>query len=398
MQIKLRETETSNIPVLLKFREMESIRNIRYGSTAQSKGSKVVEVLPGGREGEYYLAAKEIVGAFTVGDIEVVIEPKCGNDRLSMMLAAAVPKVRSATGTVHLDDGSLRDHLANQFLQQFVEASAEGHFETYQRRRSIGTRPRGQIDFSRLGNGLPSPVAYHHDEFTSRNTLNAFLAAVLSQITHSYGLGNSTGRMAKLSLEDLGVVPTNSALNDIELALELSPDAPYSNCIRTGALILAGAGVVTTAGDLASHGLLFQMSRVFESFVTRTVIDEAQRSGLGWEVQGRGRAQFLDAEEELRLMPDICVGTNSNNAKLTIIDAKYKFLSGHPSRSDIYQMMAYCEAYDTDVGVIVGMGSGPDTVLYTQKPKLKIHCIRLDLMTGDPEEILRKIRSTVLRT
>lgn len=395
MKLRLKENEVSEIPYTLSREQVSALRSIRFATDGDGRAARVIEVYPADCVGEYLLSARDIVGAFSIGDLQVTIDPKCGNNSLSLLLSASTPKVDCEGETVTLAEGSIVDHLSEQFIQHFIVATSEGHFETYHRHRSVGVRPKGQIDFSRIGSGLPTPVHYVHDEFSSNNVLNSFLASVLLKISYSLGFNSSTGRKARVLLEGLDVSASTQPLQEVETAQYLAPDRAYEDCVRVGAMILTGSGVLTDSGRAPSHGLLFQMSKVFESFVTTVLSDEAGRRGLRHATQGRGTPRYLDTREELVLMPDFLVRAGDGLTLTTVVDAKYKFLGTRPSRADIYQMMAYCDAYEADTGVIIGLGPGQDQVIHIKKRNLRIRYIGVDLTLQDKEPIIAAIRSAL---
>lgn len=391
MLLTLRENEYCP-SVALSFAQLERLRSVAFRTDIKETPSKVLQIEPGNREGEYRIGARDIVGAFSAGDIEVVIEPKCGNAILAHLLTVALPLPKPTSDVVHIGPGSFRDTLAFQFLQYLELATAEGAFESYVRVSSIGARPRGQIDFVKFVSGLQSPVVYRHDLFTSHNPLNSFLTGVLENITNTYGTSNPTGHKAKIWADNLGTLTSLDPMMDFAAAMELAPDETYSTCIRIGALILQGSGLLTTSGETPSHGLLFHMPKVFEGFITSLLAAESTRRGLNYDVQGRKLMRFLDVDRQLRLMPDVCVGDVGGRTPLIVVDAKYKFLGPTPGRADLYQMLAYCDAYGAHVGVLIGLGEGPDTTIRMEKGGLTIRCLRLSLGES-PVSLDSKVKS-----
>jgi 5-methylcytosine-specific restriction enzyme subunit McrC len=113
-------------------------------------------------------------------------------------------------------------------------------------------------------------------------------------------------------------------------------------------LFLEGASPSEVAGQFGFEAFLFDMNRLFESFVTR-VLGELLLPPFKVDAQA---PITLDVGATVPIRPDIVL--RRSGEPLLVADCKYKRLPTDADRQqDLYQMLAYCTALGIDHGMLV---------------------------------------------
>ncbi|MFF5114500.1 hypothetical protein [Streptosporangium sp. NPDC000509] len=117
-------------------------------------------------------------------------------------------------------------------------------------------------------------------------------------------------------------------------------------------LVLRGASYELDDGtSIRVNGLLVEMWRVFEDFVT-VALAEAFRP-YGGRTESQDRRHHLDHGRRVPLRPDLIryvIDSTGREIPATVLDSKYKVSA---DSADLYQMLAYCTALGLDRGHLV---------------------------------------------
>lgn len=127
------------------------------------------------------------------------------------------------------------------------------------------------------------------------------------------------------------------------------------------------------------HGLLLDMPRVFEDFLT-TALAETLHAAYGGKVL-REPTRHLDVAGRVTLKPDL-VWQRGGRTR-AVVDAKYKAeqAAGYPN-ADLYQLLAYCTALGLPRGHLVyAAGAGEPATHTVRNAGVEITCHALDLDT-----------------
>lgn len=151
-------------------------------------------------------------------------------------------------------------------------------------------------------------------------------------------------------------------------------NARYRPALRLAELVRRATSIEYGEGGVVVNGLLLDMPKVFEGFVT-TALREKLEAAYG----GRVRSQLvrhLDAAGRVALVPDVVWQRRGQVA--AVVDAKYKAEApaGYPN-ADLYQLLAYC--------------TGHPAVHTVRNADVEIICDTLDL-ARPPTQLLRQIR------
>jgi 5-methylcytosine-specific restriction enzyme subunit McrC len=171
-------------------------------------------------------------------------------------------------------------------------------------------------------------------------------------------------------------------------------NARYHPALRLAELVLRATSIEHGEGDVTANGLLLDMPKVFEDFVSTALREELEGS-YGGRVHTQ-LVRHLDVAGRVEVIPDIV--WQRERRVVAVVDAKYKAETpaGYPN-ADLYQLLAYCTALGLRRGHLVyAKGAGDPAVHAIRNADVEISCHALDLAT--PSDDLRaQIRSLATR-
>lgn len=395
LKISVNENSLSSMDFELSSSQRSALNSLRVSRNDGTSGQRVVDLVPASADNYFRIQARDVVGSVSVAGVDLDIIPKCGISQLDYMLNYAGSSVHVEPELVEMQTGDMREYFVDQFLSLFELATEEGSFEDYIPRSHIGMRPKGRIDFSWSGNGLPLPVRFSFDEFTRHNSLNEFIAAVLERIIVLFGADSVKGALAKNMAADLGVPGRVCSEDEFLLLLEIAPNSTYKQCLRIGHLILRADGVSPSLGDIFVPGILFRMSRVYEDFVSKIVQGKVDRMGFFCDLQGSAARRFLDRGKRISVKPDFSVWDESMSRCYFIGDVKYKMIDELPRVSDIYQALAYMKTMGTSESILFYIGDAEMRRMEIDSVDCGVSYIGLDLESTHGPSLVRRIEDAI---
>jgi 5-methylcytosine-specific restriction enzyme subunit McrC len=137
------------------------------------------------------------------------------------------------------------------------------------------------------------------------------------------------------------------------------------------------------AGASIANGFLFDMNRVYEDWLSQSLISALEAIG------GRARRQqplAMDDDGRVTMQTDITWWSGTDC--LAVVDAKYKRLqSSGPRPEDLYQILAYCTALGIRHGHLVYAAGTPVQAIVVRNAGVHIHSHVVPL-ADPPERIL----------
>lgn len=348
--------------------------------------SRIVEVAPDPRRsGHWSVRAQGKVGVVRLSapggaSVTLRIAPKVPIARLLFLLGYHLSPKGWRDEEVGLrEETELLPAFARLFARQAERALRQGLLQGYHAKEETARFLRGRIreaDQIRRQHGRPMPLEIVHDEYGPDIAENRLLLAACERLLRL----PDVPRDARPSLLRMRV-----RLSEIEPSanepLTWRPtrlNARYHQALYLAELVLRGTSVEHQAGDVTVNGFLFDMSSVFEDFVTtalcRALSDRAGHCVLQVSVH-------LDEARAIRMIPDF-VRYADDGTPLAVADAKYKAekRAGFPD-ADIYQMLAYCTALGLPEGhLIYAKGNAPHTAHHVRRSGVIIrqHALELD--------------------
>ena len=320
------------------------------------------------------------IGVVKAGEITLQIFPKLfrgdasfrhrdliARNVLKMLIIAENLSIREIDvadlATEELDFFEIFVHLFAKNLNKLIKSSRARQYVTRQEDlRYI----RERIETRRYTNPARLhiiPGVYH--EFSMDTPLNRTLkytCYLMSRMVRN----DENSRLLKSIVNLLDAVTlTPVSLPEIERIQFNRLNARFEPFIRICRIFLSHSTLTLQASDVETFSLLIPMETLFEEFIARVLMNEPQFF-FGQPVSIRSQksegylARDIRGKGIFRLIPDIVVESSNGH---TVIDTKYKVLTGEDrrlgvSQADIYQMYAYV----TKTGAESAMLLYPDTV------------------------------------
>ena len=319
-----------------------------------AKRLKVPKVLERTRSG---VKAAQVVGVISMPDATLEVLPKIdGPDesvRKSLLHMLCVAwNLRVADGdlaSLGSQRGDFLELLIGLFAERLLVAMRQGLPRRYVGHEEDLKIMRGRLHVVRQVTSLaarPDVLACRFDELSENTPLNRVLKAAVVRLARVTRSAANARLLAELAarLESVG---DSSAPLEEPVRLDRTNTA-YHDLHQLARLFLSGNWQSTASGKLLGFSLLFPMPELFEKFIGRCL-----RSALApWPVrlQSRGHSVLRDDEGTLfELRPDAVIDTPSGPV---VLDTKWKKLASNGDRKlgvsedDIYQMLAYAQAYE----------------------------------------------------
>jgi 5-methylcytosine-specific restriction enzyme subunit McrC len=338
-----------------------------------------VEILrPTVRAGRRELQAAEQVGVVRLGARTIQILPK-----IHRAASGATERERAAEATrnllhmlAHAGQLPVREHqlapllrrgadwfeiLTRLFAAHLLEAWQRGAHRHYRTAEEELPVLKGKW---LIAEQLRRPARRHtfavaHDEFTADNQLNRVLRFVVErlwQLTRDGGNRQLLGELRQW-MEEVTLSMRITAA-DAAPSLLTRLNRHYEPLLALARLFLEGGSLQLAAQDFNTFAFVFDMNRLFESFLVNFIRRRADilppaLAACEALPQTRGATLYLARDERGRaafqLKPDLALRRGDSFPLL--LDAKYKRLKPQDARlgvstADFYQMHAYARRYE----------------------------------------------------
>ena len=313
--------------------------------------------------GWWRVSTRQWVGAFTLGDLRIIVRPKIKPENLFFLLEVGLPpEAWQAEAVDYATTDELLPALVSFFARTAETTLARGLFHHYRHEEDDLLALRGRIDFVRQfrRGGVLVPMACSWDDFTADVDENRCLTAAIRLALRVPDVPHDDRRRLRRLLATLDGVaePTASgALERLDRIQYTRLNEHYRPALRLARLILANCTLQDQHGDTAASAFMVDMNQLFEQFVT---------SRLQRELRGRLEvaAQLrphLDIEERIQIRPDLTL--RSHGESVGVADLKYKLTDSDANAAgasallarhgDYYQLLAYTTALDLSEGTLI---------------------------------------------
>ena len=256
---------------------------------------------------------------------------------------------------------AVRAPLLDVFVEAFLLSAVE------QARRGLLSRYVGHVDdlpvvkgrFNVHGQvkrnlGRPHVLNCEFDEFTADNAYNRAIRAALDACK-GWAVRPATQRLwFETQTRFAGVSAQRMSASDVAKLPRDRTTRRYNQVLTWCAWLLSLTSPALSTGMARAPGLLFDMNKLFEAYVSSLV---ERASGEGFVVHRQGPAQALAAHgvsDAFMLRPDITVWETDSDGGVgeinRVLDAKWKRLDPQEAQwgvdqADIYQLLAYAVRY-----------------------------------------------------
>ncbi|WP_454692361.1 McrC family protein [Achromobacter aloeverae] len=345
------------------------VATARQSALGGTNGEKIL------RHGRHKLQACQVVGVVAAPGCSLEILPKIesvgGSDTESSIKSTrnALVHMLAAAWDIEVDAGSMislewqNEHLLEVvirvFTVQLMDAVRRGMPRQYVARSDDLFALRGKLDvtrqYTRLAS-MPHKVACHYDELSPEIELNKVIKAAIVHLCHLSKSADNQRRLYELSFT-YADVPTVSprALQWHTIHLDRT-NSQWRNLLNLARIFLAGQFQATSTGGQEGFALLFEMHKLFESYVARGL--RRALAGTEYSVRLQGGREYClhenaTGQRVFQTRPDILIMRGNKVAQ--IIDTKWKRMTPvvegpkrGVSQSDVYQMMAYAKLYQCE--------------------------------------------------
>jgi 5-methylcytosine-specific restriction enzyme subunit McrC len=301
----------------------------------------VIQVRPVGGD-VWSIRVADAVGVVAVGSVQLLVQPKIPPTHLLHLLekSSRLPRLDTNRATV-ASGASLWSLVATWFLTATEAVMRRDLVRDYWPKEEDLAIARGQISPLRTATAFYSGRSALHcrfSEFGIDTPLNRLLKAAAREVVASRILDWSVRQRSLRVLSRLGGIGELQP-EDRHAGLDRRT-GHYADAVALAIHILRGVGRTLSHGAQSAWAFLIRTPEMVEDGI-RAVLD----GGLGSDrVQKKG---IKLAESALTFNPDLLF-----DAGRAVADVKYKLSRGEWDRTDLYQVIAFAEAFRAQDGAI----------------------------------------------
>ena len=373
--------------------------------------------------GWWQVSTRQWVGAFTAGDLRIIMRPKIKPENLFLLLEVGLGyEAWQAEAIDYATNDELLASLVSFFARTAETTLARGLFHHYRHEDDDLLTLRGRIDFVRQfrrGDVLV-PMACSWDEFTADVDENRCLKTAIRLALRVSEIPHHVRRQLRrllAALDGVAAPTTQAALDRLNRIRFTRLNEHYRPALRLARLILANCTLQDQHGDAAASAFMLDMNKLFEEFVTSR-LQRALRGRLDVKPQSR---PYLDIDKRVQIRPDLTFRYSGET--IGVADLKYKLAdataddtTGALARhGDYYQLLAYTTALklkegtliycadvsgDNAVGRQVSSDSLAKSTITVQHVGKRLHAVAIDLSGGirDIEAQISALASHLVET
>ncbi|WP_354578316.1 restriction endonuclease [Rhodococcus sp. PvR044] len=354
----------------------------------------MVTITPTIIPGRFALTAAKKIGAVSVGDLQVLVEPKVPINRLLWLMGYVNDPSFWTTQTVALDSqAELVPALAEAFTRAAERAMETGLLRGYCTVEESSAVLRGRLRAGeqlsrRFGIALPLEVRY--DEYSPDIAENQLLLAATLTLLRMPRIPHRT-RTKLLGVRRTLAEITPPIPGTESRWIPTRLNARYHWALQLADLVLANQSVEQRIGDVTVSGFVVDMWSVYEDFLMTALGEQiAKNGGRGARPRRPEPRRFLDQKRTVTIEPDL-TWYDAEGRPETVIDAKYKIQRNGVPNADVYQLVAYCTALGLSHGHLVyAQGTATPTSVKVVGANITISCHSVDLALP-PDQLLASI-------
>ena len=308
-----------------------------------------------GAGNRFILKPGSTVGAFEMGDMSVLIEPKIGIPQLLSLACYAIGVYKPQEQRLFdfRKARTLPDVLALALTAASRRAFGRGLLRGYLSEEDRLFTVRGRVRFEeqiRRQYCIPLPVELSFDEFTEDILANRLVKAAAARL----GRISLNSSEARRGLDWIAATLANVSL--LEFRRQNVPvlrydrlNEHYRHAVGLARLILLHSEFESFRGDVRASGFLVDMNVLFQEFLVQALRETLKVSANTLRSE---ETVPLDEDSMVNLRPDLSWWV-SGECKF-VGDAKYKNITNRQvPNADLYQLLAYSTALDLPGGLLI---------------------------------------------
>jgi 5-methylcytosine-specific restriction enzyme subunit McrC len=271
--------------------------------------------------------------------------------------------------------------LMKAYLEQENPPKWRGRFlvsETVKRHAAKGVKYKQEFSFSTLSHSTIENVAL-------KAALDQLTSWLESNDRNSPDLVEARRLLSHLAIVKEWQQSTSVLVSKLGRRIALLPPqlAYYRDPLWMAFLMLQRSlPDVGADGSVALDSLITDVSKVFEAYVRRGLVDKAEREGWTISDGNLKPSSFFTDNGAYEVRPDIVISLKGK--PIAVIDAKYKL---RPKESDRYELLSFMDALGVEHGAFVCPATGADRsgFIGTTSGGKQMSLLRYDLNADDPQ-------------
>jgi hypothetical protein len=302
----------------------------------------IVRVQPVGPD-QWAVRVSDAVGVIAVGDLQLVVEPKIPPDHLMHLLAKSgeIPRLDEAPVRAAVSP-SLWELVARAFVEATEQLLRLGLIRDYHEVSDTLEAASGRIDIlgtTRHYYAARLALDCVFDDFSFDTPLNRVVLAAIREVAES------TLLPASLRLRSVRLLAWMDGVGDLQ-AQDMTVDVDrrthhYERPLHLARHILRHVGRHLATGTDVAWSFLIRTPDMVERGLLAILADR-----LGLARVRKGHLQL--AGSTLTFNPDLVF-----DGGRAIGDVKYKLSTGEWDRADLYEVIAFAEAYRASQGLVL---------------------------------------------
>jgi 5-methylcytosine-specific restriction enzyme subunit McrC len=341
-----------------------------------------------GEPGVYDLRPGSRVGTVVFEDLRVLIKPKVSLRNLFFLLGFGDRLIRwNPEAFPYQQEPDLLEAVGWAFEAEVERGLRQGLVRGYVPREEALSTIRGRIDLGtqqRRHQTRPLPLECRYEDYTENIQLNQVVKAAHWKLRRISSLNTALAKRllyrhrSFADVSDVDYPPRQVPTLELDRLSE-----HWEGAERLAELILRQQTLLDREGTTLANSFIVDMNTLFERFITRIAITEAEREG--WELIPQARRWLAPG---IPVRPDLVVRRDGSD--YAVGDAKYKELEIQDwPRADLYQLLAYCSSLGLPCGLLIyaDYREPEEHVVYNAGVLLEV--LGIDMSTP-PEELTRQ--------
>lgn len=309
------------------------------------------------------LKFQQFVGIVRTELVQIEILPKTANNGNDNLWRRALLNLLQASGLLNFDShtdanieisDNLFDIILWQYCHQVARLLHKGLAKRYGRHQDNTKALKGKLLLSKhiSKNAINAENFYtEHTVYNKNHAANQVLLAALKlvpSLTEHEAIRSEAQRLIWHFPEmELTQKPLH-LFRKIKLDRKIQH---YRKCHKYAHLILSNLHPALHSGATSAFALLFDMNRVFEAYIARTL----QKAKPEWQIETQVNKVLWRSGKgiSIRQMPDIVI-KNQGLVK-ALLDTKWKNMGSvsETSANDLRQVYAYNKQWESPIGLLI---------------------------------------------